>query len=53
MELNREHFRAMIYYDVGCGLSQRQYIDQFTSTFDNEATSKTIGLMNSNMADLH
>ncbi|CAK9796110.1 hypothetical protein ANTQUA_LOCUS621 [Anthophora quadrimaculata] len=41
MELTHENFRAMIYYDFRRGLSQQQYINQFTSTFDDEAPSKT------------
>ena len=41
MDLTREHFRAMIYYDFRRGLSQQQCIDQLTSTFGDEAPSKT------------
>jgi len=41
MELNREHFRAMIYYDFRRGLSQHQCVDQLKSTFGDEAPSKT------------
>lgn len=40
MELNREHFRAMIYYDFRRGLSQEQCADQLASTFGNEAPSR-------------
>lgn len=41
MELTRENFRAMIYYDFRRGLSQQQCIDQLTLTFGDEAPSKT------------
>ncbi|GBP60127.1 hypothetical protein EVAR_41816_1 [Eumeta japonica] len=43
MDLTCEHFRAMIYYDFRCGLTQKQYIDQLTSTFGDGdgAPSKT------------
>ncbi|CAK9815952.1 Histone-lysine N-methyltransferase SETMAR [Anthophora plagiata] len=41
MELTRENFRAMIYYDFRRGLSQQQCIDQLISTFGDEAPSKT------------
>lgn len=41
MELTRENFRAMIYYDFRHGLSQQQCIDQLASTFGDEAPSKT------------
>ena len=41
MELTRENFRAMIYYDFRRGLSQLQCIDQLFSAFDGCAASKT------------
>jgi len=41
MELIRENFRAMIYYNFWHGLSQQQCIDQLTSIFDDKALSKT------------
>lgn len=41
MELTREHFRAMIYYDFRRGLSQQQCIEELKSTFGDEAPSKT------------
>lgn len=41
MELTRENIRAMIYYDFRRGLTQQQCIDQLTSTFGDEAPSKT------------
>ena len=37
MELTRENFRAMIYYDSRHGLSRKECINQLTSTFVNEA----------------
>ncbi|KYN12143.1 hypothetical protein ALC57_15687 [Trachymyrmex cornetzi] len=39
MELTRENFRAMIYYDFRRGLSRQECIDQLTSTFDDKAPS--------------
>ncbi|KYQ48359.1 Histone-lysine N-methyltransferase SETMAR [Trachymyrmex zeteki] len=39
MELTRENFRAMIYYDFRRGLSRQECIDQFTSTFGDKAPS--------------
>lgn len=41
MELNRENFRAMIFYDFRHGLSQQECIDQLNLTFGDEAPSKT------------
>lgn len=40
MDLNREHFRAMIFYDFRRGLSQQQCADQLTATFGDKAPSK-------------
>lgn len=37
MELNRENFRAMIYYDFRRGLTQQQCADQLALTFGDEA----------------
>ena len=39
MELTRENFRAMIYYDFRRGLTQEQCINQLNSTFGDEAPS--------------
>lgn len=39
MELTREHFRAMIFYDFRRGLSRQECIDQLSSTFGDEAPS--------------
>lgn len=39
MELTRENFRAMIYYDFRRGLTQEQCFNQLNSTFGNEAPS--------------
>ena len=39
MELIRENFRAMIYYDLRRGLSRQECIDQLISTFGDEAPS--------------
>ncbi|GBP81853.1 hypothetical protein EVAR_59748_1 [Eumeta japonica] len=41
MDLKSENFRAMIYYDFQRGLSQKQCIDQLTSTFGDIAPSNT------------
>ncbi|XP_025154440.1 histone-lysine N-methyltransferase SETMAR-like [Harpegnathos saltator] len=41
MELSREHFRAIIFYNFRRGLSQQQCIDELNSTFGDEAPSKT------------
>lgn len=41
MELTRENFRSMIYYDFHCGLSQQQRIARLFSAFGNEAPSKS------------
>ena len=41
MELNREHFRAIIFYNFRRGLTQQKYIYEFNSIFGNEAPSKT------------
>ena len=40
MELNREHFRAIIFYNFRRGLTQQQCIDEFNSLFGDEAPSK-------------
>ena len=37
MELNREHFRAIIFYNFRRGLNQQQCIDKLNSIFGNEA----------------
>ena len=39
MEVNRERFCAMIFYDFRCVINQQQCADQFTSTFGDEAPS--------------
>lgn len=39
MELTRENFRAMIYYDFRRGLSRQECIDQLTFTFGDKAPS--------------
>ncbi len=40
MELNREHYRAIIFYNFRRGLTQQQYIDELNSTFGDEAPSR-------------
>ena len=39
MELTREHFRVMIFFDFRRGLSRQECTDQLTSTFGDEAPS--------------
>ena len=41
MELNREHFRAIIFYNFRRGLTQQQCIDELNSSFGDEARSRT------------
>ena len=41
MELNREHYRAIIFYNFRRGLTQQQCIDELNSIFGNEAPSRT------------
>ena len=40
MKLNREHFRAIIFYNFRRGLTQQQCIDELNSIFGDEAPSK-------------
>ena len=40
MELNRKHFRAIIFYNFRRGLTQQQCIDELNSIFGDEAPSK-------------
>ena len=37
MKLNREHFRAIMFYNFRRGLTQQQSIDELNSIFGNEA----------------
>ena len=41
MKLNREHFRAIIFYNFRRELSQQQCIDEFNSIFGDEASLRT------------
>ena len=41
MELNREHFRAIIFYNFRSVLTQQQRIDELNSIFGDETLSKT------------
>ena len=41
MELNRERFRAIIFYNLGRRLTQQQCIEEFNSIFGDEAPSRT------------
>ena len=41
MELSREHFRAIIFYNFRRGLIQQQCIDKLNSIFGYEAPSRT------------
>jgi histone-lysine N-methyltransferase SETMAR len=40
MELNRQHFRAFIYYDFKSGLSQQQCLERLQSAFPDSAPSR-------------
>ena len=42
MELNREHFRVIIFYNFRRGLTQQQCINELNSIFGNEATSAEV-----------
>ena len=41
MELNREHFRAIIFYNFRRGLTQQQCIHELHSIFGGEDPSRT------------
>ena len=41
MELNREHFCAIIFYNFRRGLTQQQRSDELNSIFGDEAPSRT------------
>ena len=41
MELNREHFPAIIFYNFRRGLTQQQCNDELNSIFGDEAPSRT------------
>ena len=41
MELNRKHFRAIIFYNFRRGLTQQQCIEELKSIFGDEAPSRT------------
>ena len=41
MELNREHFHAIIFYNSLRGLTQQQCIDELNLIFGDEAPSRT------------
>ena len=41
MELNREHLRAIIFYNFRRGLTRQQCIDELKSIFSDEAPSRT------------
>ena len=41
MKLNREHCRAIIFYNFRCGLTQQQCIDELNSIFGDEVQSRT------------
>ena len=40
MELNREHFRAIIFYNFRPELTEQQCIDELNSIFGDEAPSR-------------
>ena len=41
MELNRKHFRAIIFYNFRCGLTQQQRNNELNSIFGDETPSRT------------
>ena len=41
MELNREHFRAIIFYNFRRGLTQQQCIDEVNLSFGDETPSRS------------
>ena len=41
MELNREHYHAIIFYNFRRGLTQQQCIDELNLIFGDEAPSRT------------
>ena len=41
MELNLEHFRAIIFYNFRCGVAQQECIDELYSIFGDEVPSRT------------
>lgn len=43
MELTREHFRAIIFYNLRRKLPQQECIDELNSTFGDEAPAKNTG----------
>lgn len=43
MEITRAHFRAMIFYDFNCGLTQQESLDRLRSAFgDGAPTQSTV-----------
>ena len=58
MELNREHFRAIIFYSFRRALTQQQCIDELNSIFGDEAPSRAsvyrwYGVYNRGRISLH
>ena len=53
MELNREHFRVIIFYNLRHGLTQQQCIVELNSIFGDEAPSRTSGMVNSSGLIVH
>ena len=41
MDLNRKHFRAIMFYKFRLDLTQQQCVDELNSIFGNEARSGT------------
>lgn len=41
MEISREGFRWMIFYDIKCGLTQKQCIERLQLAFGNEAPANS------------
>ena len=56
MELNREHFCAIIFYNFRRGLTQQQCIDELNSIFGDEAPQEPVfidGILNSTDVVVH
>ena len=56
MELNREHFHAIIFYNFRRGLTQQQCIDELNSIVGDKVPSRTVfidGMVNSTEVVVH
>ena len=53
MELNREHFRAIIFYNFRRGLTPQQCIAELNSIFGDEGPVSLDGMVNSTEVMVH